>query len=190
MTHDEKAAVVARFDPWTKKVADDLTRSVDNDGFEDLVNEGRIAIWRSLDRFDPEQGALASWVTTAARQRMRNLRFGKARECGHIPLRGSREVEIAFHIEAGASEDESEDPIFRRTAVQPVDTPLQVSVRQAVRRLPKPRDREIVYYRFWEDLTWDQVAEKLGVSRPLVTSRWDDYIKPALAKALTEGNEA
>jgi RNA polymerase sigma factor (sigma-70 family) len=183
LTFEERAEIVARFDSWTKKVADDFTRSVNGDGFDDLVNEGRIAIWRSLERFDPDLGHVASWVTRAARTRMVSFHFGKGREFGHTPLRGSREVERSFVLDA--VEDHGTDPLTSRAAMpsHEDDVIRRKDVADALLGLTE-KDREILRLRFWEDLTWEEVAARVGGHRPEVAARYRDTILPRLRKSL------
>lgn len=49
---------------------------------QELAQEGYIAMWRALDSYDPELGALASWLVKAAEMRMadvvrRGVSFGQ-----------------------------------------------------------------------------------------------------------------
>lgn len=53
---------------------------------DDLVQEGYIAMWRALDRFDPAKGALPSWLTTAARMRMTDIARGHGQPTGHVGI--------------------------------------------------------------------------------------------------------
>lgn len=49
---------------------------------DDLAQEGAIAMWRAFDRHDPDKGALASWLTGAARYRMLDIVTRHARYTG------------------------------------------------------------------------------------------------------------
>lgn len=57
-------------------------------GIDDLVQEGRIAMWRSTTAYDPSKGALPSWVTRAARTRMRDVARGHCRFTGYDGRKG------------------------------------------------------------------------------------------------------
>ena len=57
------------------------------------------------------------------------------------------------------------------------------SVRNAVAGLPD-RQRENVRLRFWEDLTVDQIARRMGVGRRTVTTDWRERALPALQSSL------
>ena len=83
---------VQDYERWLHAVANDLLPP-DSPLHDDLVQEGRIAMWRSLERYDPSKGALPSWVTAAARLRMKDFAHGTGRPFGHTPRRGERAVE-------------------------------------------------------------------------------------------------
>lgn len=41
--------------------------------WEDIAQEGWIAMWKALQTYDPTKGALPSWLTTAAKMRMSDV---------------------------------------------------------------------------------------------------------------------
>lgn len=74
---------------WLYKTAADLLYDGYKDpDIDDLVQEGRIAMWRALDKYDDCKGTIAPWLTNAARMRMRNVATGKGRWTGHTGRRG------------------------------------------------------------------------------------------------------
>ncbi len=63
------------------------------DGFadpdlDDLVQEGRIAMWKAYAAYDECKGTLAPWLVNAARMRMRDIAHGTGRYTGHAGRRG------------------------------------------------------------------------------------------------------
>lgn len=80
--------VLARYRGWLLKVAVELAPRRPNDWL-DLAQEGWIAMWKALKTYDPDLGAEASYLTTAARLRMvdclrRDLWTGTPSARGHI----------------------------------------------------------------------------------------------------------
>ena len=59
--------VLADYHRWLYRVARSLTR--DHFEVEDLVQEGRIAMWRALQMWDGDFN-LTAWLTLAAKRRM------------------------------------------------------------------------------------------------------------------------
>jgi DNA-directed RNA polymerase specialized sigma24 family protein len=55
---------------------------------DDLVQEGRIAMWKAYEKYDDCKGTLAPWLTNAARMRMKDVAHGHGRWTGHKSHRG------------------------------------------------------------------------------------------------------
>lgn len=112
---------LARFEGWLHAVANRLLglQSADHD---DLVNEGRIAMWRAGESFDGRdkvdvRGALIAWSIRAAEMRMKDLAHGHGRPFGHTPVRGMREVRVAMHLDALAEDFRADlEPIAQDVA--------------------------------------------------------------------------
>lgn len=68
----DPAAVLADYTGWLHHYANRLRVWWDAD-HDDLVQEGQVAMWRALDTFDPDRGALPSWLTMKAATRMRDV---------------------------------------------------------------------------------------------------------------------
>lgn len=80
---------VADYHSWLCKLAGDmLPGSYYDSAFDDLVQEGRIAMWKASTTYDPQKGSLPSWVTGAARMRMKDVAHGHGRYTGHTGRRG------------------------------------------------------------------------------------------------------
>lgn len=70
---------IADFDGWLHRVALNLGGP---DGHDDLVQEGRIALWQALHRADPSNDGWAGYVTKAAKGRMLDVVTGRRRLTG------------------------------------------------------------------------------------------------------------
>lgn len=57
---------------WLLKMASIYLPRQPNE-WEDLAQEGHIAMWRAMDAYDPAKGSLPSWLTQAAKLRMREV---------------------------------------------------------------------------------------------------------------------
>lgn len=88
----DRNQILAGYRGWLYRVAFEMgARGQDLD---DLAQEGYIAMWRALPGWDQAKGSLPSWLTGAARLRMRALRpGGRGREFGHEAMRGSVPVQ-------------------------------------------------------------------------------------------------
>lgn len=60
--------ILKDYDGWLKHQARIISPS--GDQVEDLVQEGRIAMWQALDKYDPSRGSLSSYLVTVAYFRM------------------------------------------------------------------------------------------------------------------------
>lgn len=84
----DKNLVLGDYRRWLLAVANRMITSaradVDYEGrVQELAQEGYIAMWRALDTYDPDKGAMPSWLTRAAEMRMRDV-MGKGQRFGHI----------------------------------------------------------------------------------------------------------
>ena len=64
-TDDE---IIAGYHGWLFKTASGMTSNPSD--VEDLVQEGRVAMWLALDSYNPEKGSLPAWITRKAKYRM------------------------------------------------------------------------------------------------------------------------
>jgi RNA polymerase sigma factor (sigma-70 family) len=71
---------LADFDGWLHRTASGMTGA---DGHDDLVQEGRIAMWKALERADQDAPGLAGYVTRAAKGRMIDVVTGRSTLTGH-----------------------------------------------------------------------------------------------------------
>lgn len=129
---------------------------------QELAQEGYIAMWRSLDNFDPALGSLPHWLTKNARARMlevlrRDARFGKPEARGVH----TRPQSI------GASEgslDELRDAGWDHKADDEVeDLVLQAYMRGSVHRalsVLTPDQRRYVELRFWKGWSETQMYQR------------------------------
>lgn len=138
--HADANVVVESFRRWIYAMAYTITASHPAD-LDDVAQEGAIAIWRAVHTYDPTKGSLASWVTTAAKQRMRNV-VGRGQWTGHEPVRGFEEAERVLYDPA----DIEGDP---ETLLDGMELAYHHGeIMMAIASLP-PAQQRYVIARFW-----------------------------------------
>lgn len=148
MPADDDSAIIAAYERWLHKVANDYLMPWD-ERHDDLVQEGRIAMWRALAKYDPAAGSLPSWLTTAAKMRMKTLAFGKGQPTGHEAVRGVRDVDVAASLDALIEEDGAEGLLEAADALVEVEMAYHAGeIAEALNSL-SPAQKRYVLARFW-----------------------------------------
>lgn len=159
------SSVIADYEGWLHRVATDIGHRADHD---DLVQEGRIAMWRALRTYDEARGSLPSWLTSAARQRMRDVAWGHGQPTGRPATRGSREVA------QGGSLDAMDEETVTALLGHVEEAYHDGAILEAVRALPA-RQREYVFLRFWGGLdptSRTPEVRALVAEFPVLAERW------------------
>jgi DNA-directed RNA polymerase specialized sigma24 family protein len=125
----------------------------------DLAQEAAIAQWRALDTYDPALGALPSWLTTAAKMRMREV-IRRGNWTGTLGAKGHTREPPAIPVEITENDRITSDTF---------DLDAAMDVRAAVATLA-PGQRKAIFDRFWLDL-------------PVPTGLWQGA-KPILRRRL------
>ena len=172
----DRNAVIAEVLPdyrrWLHAVARDFLPegSADHD---DLCQEGFIAMWRAFDTFDPAQGALAPWLTGAARLRMRDVAHGHGQWTGHEAMRGRRQVETES-LDAWLEHDADDLPGIGYLLDGIEDAYHHGELAEAIAALT-PEQRAYVYARFYlgiEPSSREPVTMALVAEFPVLRKRW------------------
>jgi RNA polymerase sigma-B factor len=167
--------------------------AVDGEQVDDLVQEGTVGLLKAIRRFEPERGvpfpAFASGAVSGEirhhlrdrssclrlpepvlelRSRLRALADEARAETGSEPALAD--------LAARAGVDDEEAAQAASAGVVPLETDVPVRDAELVRsearaeldgrlaRLDR-REREVVYLRFFADLTQDGIAKRLGISQ-------------------------
>src|ERR1700744_704338 len=88
MSCDESPDLEASHNWLHRTAADMLPGGYYDPDLDDLVQEGRVAMWKAFEAYDDCKGTLAPWLTNAARMRMKDLAHGHGRWTGHTGRRG------------------------------------------------------------------------------------------------------
>lgn len=124
----------------------------DADEADDVAQEAFLRAYRALDRFDLER-PLRPWLLSIAANLARNQRRSVGRYVAAL--------QRFFHAEPPEGASIEERSAQRLEAV---------SLWQAVQRL-NPSDQQIVYLRYFLEMSVEETAESIGVAEGTVKSR-------------------
>lgn len=165
------AGIAALYDRYGRLVFSMALRIVQERGAaEEITQDVFMRCWRNLDRYQPSQGSLVSWLLSIAHNRaideLRSRRGKNAR----------REI--------------SDDALLPQAAIDPGfdEALLRDEVRQALQGLP-PAQREVIELVFWASLTRREVAEQLQLPLGTVHTRLRlgmDKLREALRRLFIE----
>ncbi|HEU5086975.1 MAG TPA: sigma-70 family RNA polymerase sigma factor [Roseiflexaceae bacterium] len=146
------AGIAALYDRFGRLVYSVAFRVVhDHGAAEEITQDVFMRCWRTIDRYQPQQSSLATWLLTITRNRavdeLRSRRGSAAR----------REVSDEL-LQPLASEAEFDEPMLRE------------GVQQALQELPAAQ-REAIELVFWGGLTRREVAEHLQVPLGTIHTR-------------------
>ena len=152
--------LVARFEPLVRAIAH--RRDHHAGSGDDLVQETMLRLWRSAHRFDPNRGTEPAFVAAVAR----NAAIDMARHRATRPVTPT--ADIASLVPPGASPTEH--------------VAEAMAVRVALRRLSSGQ-RELVRLAYFEHLTQQEIATRLGLPLGTVKSRTFEALR-VLRRAL------
>jgi RNA polymerase sigma factor (sigma-70 family) len=156
---------LAEYKPWLYRQAQTLL-SPSSPDLDDLVQEGYISMWKALETYKPESGALPSWLTSKARFRM--LEVVQRRNWSGQPSRrdGRNAVAVPKTLSLDA---EMGDGITLADILPGNDTMDSVleayhhgEIYDAISSLT-PAQKQYVFARFWQGMTSGEMkAEVFG----------------------------
>ena len=124
---------------------------------EDLTQEVFLKIYRSLDQYNPEVGDFPNWLLRLAR----NLIIDDYRRRQRQPTEGGEDLEVHVH-HLQSRTDHPQQRIERQ------EQSLQIM--QAIEKL-SPDLRQCVIMRDIEEMTYQEIVEKLQIPEGTVKSR-------------------
>lgn len=169
---------LADYEAWLHYRAHQMLPPTDH-RHDDLVQEGRIAMWQAHRRHDPGKGALPSWMTQHATWHMREVlaRRGKwtgspARRDGRHQRQDVPTVSLDELIEAvgGRPGDETAGGVVPDIAEAAMGAYHQADIADALGRLTE-RQRRYVLLRFWHDAAGPELREAFGYDPKALWSR-------------------
>lgn len=171
---DDLVAVLGDYDRWLHKVANRYL-PWDHPRHDDVVQEGRIAMWRALQVHDPSKGSMASWLTTAAERRMKDVAWRDRPTFGHEPHRGAVDAPT-LSVEANTLEE----LVGAMEAITGIEWAYHHGeIMEALNALT-PMQRRYIYARFWLNI---EPHSAVPATVTLRKEQWPELGKTHLWKA-------
>jgi RNA polymerase sigma-70 factor (ECF subfamily) len=154
LLREQPAIGVARlYDRYGRLVYALALRSLSDHGAaEEITQDVFLRCWRSIDRYQPDRGSLASWLLAIAHHRTIDELRSRRNKSQRRELTGDQFPLVAV-----------EDPALDEAL-------LRGEVRQGLEHLPVAQ-REVIELIFWGGLTRREAAEQLGVPLGTVHTR-------------------
>jgi RNA polymerase sigma-70 factor (ECF subfamily) len=143
-------ALFLHFGPRVKALM--LRAGADHAQAEDLVQEVMMTVWRKVDLYSPERGAVSTWIYTIAR----NARIDRLRR------NSSRAYEDLEGMDLPSDDPSGEDEAFASQRSE--------RVAQALLELPDDQ-KQIIELAYIDDMSQSEIADKLAVPLGTVKSR-------------------
>jgi len=154
----DESALAEIYHRWGALVHTVALRSTGDDGHAaDITQNVFVSAWQGREGFDPEKGSIPAWLMSIARRRI----------VDHHRKAGRTKEVVALEL----SQPETVGDIASPTgAVEEADTLVdRVVLIDELRELGEPA-RTIMHLAFYEDLTHQQVSERLGLPLGTVKS--------------------
>ena len=166
----EPNEIIPHYHKWLFRIAYDLLPFRSSE-VEDLVQEGRVAMWKALHNFDESKGSLPSLLTRNAKTAMRD-KVRRQTWTGAPRARGHRRERPATPVDNLMAMDKRRVPFPASADI----AAHREEVRNAVAKL-SPSVRDAIFRKFWLDESvptglWyrakPKLAEELSHLRGLV----------------------
>jgi RNA polymerase sigma-70 factor (ECF subfamily) len=128
-----------------------------NADVEDIAQQVFIRVWKSAGRYVP-RAKFTTWLLKITR----NLVFNELR-------RSKRRAQVPLQSDLEAEQLPLKDEAVRAPDVALLDRELQAAIEQAISQLPETQRMAVVLRRY-EELSYEQIADVLGLSVPAVKS--------------------
>jgi len=154
--------ILKDYNNWLYKTARSLCK--DSHKVEDLVQEGRIAMWKAEESYNPDKGSLVSWAMFKAKNRMltslvEDRWVGNTRPPGSLAAKSPTPVSDEF-----LTVEISHMPDFVLTSYH------RDEIVKAINDL-RPKQRQYVYCKFWLDYMPADLVEEFG-SYSAASANW------------------
>ena len=151
LARDEQALRVLH-DRYARNLLNVIIRLVHNEELaQDVLQEGLLKVWLSIDRYDPERGRLFTWMV---------------RVCCNQAIDALRSPRHRFHSGTKSLEVGGAQRAFAASTFNPE----HIGLRELTLKL-KPRQREVIDMLYFGGFTQAETAEHLGIPLATVKTR-------------------
>ncbi|MFK4760196.1 RNA polymerase sigma factor [Microbacterium sp. ZW T5_45] len=154
---DDPGAFAEIFERHVRSVGGYIRRRVGTDAIEDVLSETFLVAFRKRAGYDQDAASARPWLLGIATRLVARHRADEARQWR------------AFAVSASASEAAAETPHLASDARLDADAALR-DLAPRIAALSS-RDRDTLLLHAWGDLTYEQIADALGVPVGTVRSR-------------------
>lgn len=189
---------IADYEAWLHHRAHQMLPPADH-RHDDLVQEGRIAMWQAHRKHDPRKGALPTWLTQHATWHMREVLARREKWTGSPSRRSGRNaVQEAptTSLDALLNPDGDRPPYEAAGGVVPdiSETAMGAYHRQQIAEALEgltEAQRRYVRLRFWGDVVGQELRDQFGYDpKGLWSSPKSPAARERLARSLARLNAA
>lgn len=173
MNESEKADQLIKFKPLIKSLARKLSK-LDNDIYDDLVIVGEMSCLKFLDLFDKSRNTklstfLYSKIEGAMKDELKTKYnfFGRKSTDQPVPLSEVENI-VSYDIE---------EFIIKKGE--------NSKLKKLLESFPD-KERKILYFKYWEDCTFAEIADKMGMKESRVSQIHRKVIKKLKKKIKNE----
>ena len=121
-----------------------VLRRVSEDAALDVVSDTYLAVWRRIRDVPSDARMADAWVFKTAYRVLANAHRGTRRRTALVDRIRQRPVDLLLNVHTTSDSD--------------------TELNRALDKL-RPEQREIIAFRYWDDLDTDQIARIMGISK-------------------------
>ncbi|MGW3400768.1 sigma-70 family RNA polymerase sigma factor [Streptomyces zhihengii] len=160
---------IADYDAWLHRRAHQMLPPTDPH-HDDLVQEGRIAMWQAVEKYDASLGALPAWLTQRATYRMKDVLARRGKWTGSPSRRQGRHavedvpttsLDALLDPTLEGRGDETAGGVVADISDQAMAAYHRAEIAAALSVLTEPQ-RRYVLLRFWGDAAGPELKAAFG----------------------------
>jgi DNA-directed RNA polymerase specialized sigma24 family protein len=163
--HLDVSEVIAAEEAWLARTSRFLVPVQDPD-CEDVAQEGRIAMWKAAEKYDPSKGPLDMWLKAHARWRMKSVRGNRSWTGNDArPTLGGRESvvrSVAYLSDLLTDDNGIVGMLEAADLLSGIEWAYHHGEIAVAMAELTPRQREYVFLRFWVGYQLPQMRDYFG----------------------------